>query len=80
MTKQELDELESRYNKLLREKERQQIRYEEAIKKLKEYGVDKDNLDETIMTLENKISSLESKLDSNASKLDECLTKLEAQI
>ena len=80
MTKQELDSLESRYNKLLREKERQQIRYEEAMKKLEELGVDKDNLDETIETLENKISSLESKLESNASKLDECLTKLEAQI
>ena len=80
MTKQELDRLMERYNKLLREKERQQIRYEEAVKKLDELGVDKENLGETINELDSKISEMETKLETNMAKIDKRLTMLEEKL
>ena len=77
ITKKDIDQLELKYNQLLREKERQQVRLEEALKKLEEYGISEDNLDESISSLEAKIAEMESKLESNTTKIEAKLTKLE---
>lgn len=77
VTKKDIDQLELKYNQLLREKERQQVRLEEALKKLEEYGITEDSLDESISSLEAKIAEMESKLESNTAKIEAKLTKLE---
>lgn len=77
ITKKDIDQLELKYNQLLREKERQQVRLEEALKKLEEYGITEDSLDESISSLEAKIAEMESKLESNTAKIEAKLTKLE---
>lgn len=77
VTKKDIDQLELKYNQLLREKERQQVRLEEALKKLEEYGITEDSLDESISSLEAKIAEMESKLESNTIKIEAKLTKLE---
>lgn len=77
ITKKDIDQLELKYNQLLREKERQQVRLEEALKKLEEYGITEDSLDESISSLEAKIAEMESKLESNTLKIEAKLTKLE---
>ncbi len=77
ITKKDIDQLELKYNQLLREKERQQVRLEEALKKLEEYGITEDSLDESISSLETKIAEMESKLESNTIKIEAKLTKLE---
>lgn len=77
ITKKDIDQLELKYNQLLREKERQQVRLEEALKKLEEYGITEDGLDESISSLEAKIAEMESKLESNTAKIEAKLTKLE---
>ena len=77
ITKKDIDQLELKYNQLLREKERQQVRLEEALKKLEEYGITEDSLDESISSLEAKIAEMESKLESNTIKIEAKLTKLE---
>ena len=77
ITKKDIDQLELKYNQLLREKERQQVRLEEALKKLEEYGITEDGLDESINSLEAKIAEMESKLESNTLKIEAKLTKLE---
>ena len=77
ITKKDIDQLELKYNQLLREKERQQVRLEEALKKLEEYGITEDGLNESISSLEAKIAEMESKLESNTLKIEAKLTKLE---
>ena len=77
ITKKDIDQLELKYNQLLREKERQQVRLEEALKKLEESGITEDGLDESISSLEAKIAERESKLESNTIKIEAKLTKLE---
>ena len=77
ITKKDIDQLELKYNQLLREKERQQVRLEEALKKLEEYGITEDGLNESISSLEAKIAEMESKLESNTIKIEAKLTKLE---
>lgn len=80
VTKKDIDQLEIRYNQILREKERQQVRLEEALKNLEEYGISEDGLDEAINNLETKISEMESKLESNTAKIEAKITKLEELI
>ena len=80
ITKKDIDQLELKYNQLLREKERQQVRLEEALKKLEEYGITEDSLDESISSLEAKIAEMESKLESNTIKIEAKITKLEELI
>lgn len=80
ITINDIEKLENRYNKLVREKERQQIRLEEANKKLAEYGISAIEIEETVKSLENKISEMEEKLETNISKLDKKITELEELI
>lgn len=80
ITKKDIDSLEQRYTKLLREKERQQVRLEEAMKKLENFGITEEELPQEIEALETKISEMETKLESNITKMDAKLSKLEELI
>ena len=77
ITQKDIDALEQRYTKLVREKERQQVRLEEALKKLESYGIAEEELPQAITDLEAKIAEMETKLESNTAKIEAKIAKLE---
>lgn len=76
-TIEDIEKLEARYKKLVLERERQQVRLEDANRKLAEYGITAENLEVTIEKLTEKINEMNLKLENNIEKLDIKLTSME---
>lgn len=76
-TIEDIEKLEARYKKLVLERERQQVRLEDANRKLAEYGITAESLEVTIEKLTEKINEMNLKLENNIEKLDIKLTSME---